>query len=78
MTTSALFISALAEPDIYPQLEGLFLENDLRLSNIETELNIKENSVVYRFVLTEHKGRIGRELSSAIAGIEGVQKIHFK
>lgn len=73
-----LNVTTVAEPDIYSQLEGIFLENGLRLTSIESDLNIKENSVVYRFVLTQHKERIGRDLSRAISGIEGVQKIHFK
>lgn len=73
-----LNVTAVAEPDIYPQLENIFTTNELRLSNIETDLNIKENRVTYRLVLTQHKERIGRELSKLISAIEGVQNIHFK
>ncbi|MFK5926228.1 MAG: MgtC/SapB family protein [Desulfuromusa sp.] len=73
-----LNVTATAEPDIYPQLEDIFSARALRLSNVETDLNLKENTVVYRFVITRHKERIGRELSKIISGMEGVQKIHFK
>jgi putative Mg2+ transporter-C (MgtC) family protein len=73
-----LNVTAVAEPDIYPQLEAIFSANELRLSNVETDLNIRENKVVYRLVLTQHKERIGRDLSKVISGIEGVHNIHFK
>ncbi|MEE4254035.1 MAG: MgtC/SapB family protein [Desulfuromusa sp.] len=71
-------VTACAEPDIYSQLENIFSANSLRLSNIEAELNINENSVVYRLVLTQHKERIGREISKLVSEIEGVQKISYK
>ncbi len=73
-----LKVTATAEPDIYPQLEDLFADYKLRLSNIETDLNIRENTVVYRFVISQHQERIGRNLMRVITAIEGVQKIHFK
>ena len=72
-----LSVTATAEYDIYPQLEELFTARKLRLSNVETDLNIKENRAVYRFVITRHKEKIGRELSKIITDMEGVQKIHF-
>jgi putative Mg2+ transporter-C (MgtC) family protein len=71
-------VTATAKPDIYPQLEHIFLDRKLHISSVETDLNLRENLVLYRFVITAHKTRIGRNLSSAIATIEGVQKIHFK
>ena len=71
-------VTAKAKPDIYPQLENIFSANSLYLSNIEADWNINENSVVYRLVLTQHKVRIGREISQLISGIEGVQKINYK
>ena len=73
-----IHVTACAEPDIYPQLESIFSANDLRLSNRESDWNINENKVAYRFVLTRHKKRIGQDLSRLIGGIEGVQKVSYK
>lgn len=73
-----IHVTACAEPDIYPHLESIFSENDLRLSNRESEWNINENKIVYRFVLTRHKQRMGQDLSRLIGAIEGVQKISYK
>ncbi len=73
-----LSVTAAAEPDIYPRLEYIFSEHNLRISDIEADLDIKHNSVNYRFVITQHKARIGQDLSRLIAGLEGIQKIQFK
>ncbi len=71
-------VTACAKPDIYPQLENIFTANELRLSNRESDWNINENKIVYRFILTRHKRRIGRDLSHLIGSIEGVQEISYK
>lgn len=71
-------VTACAEPDIYPQLENIFSAHDLRLSNRASEWSINENKIVYQFVLTRQKQRIGQDLSRVIGAIEGVQKISYK
>ncbi|SDZ73656.1 putative Mg2+ transporter-C (MgtC) family protein [Desulfuromusa kysingii] len=73
-----IYVTAKAEPDIYPQLEDIFADNGLRLSNIEADWNLHDGRVSYRLVLTQHKVRIGREISRLISQIEGVQKISYK
>lgn len=73
-----LSITATAEPDIYPALENLFTERKLRITDIESDLDLGEKSIHYRFILTQHKIRIGRDLTRIISGIEGVRKIHYK
>ena len=73
-----IHVTACAEPDIYPQLENIFSDNNLRLSNRESEWNINENKIVYRLILTRHKQRIGQDLCRLIGAIEGVQKISYK
>ncbi len=73
-----LNITAAAEPDIFPQLEEIFRNRALRISSIEVDHNLQDKQVQYRFVLTRHKRRIGRDLSSEIATLGGIHKIHFK
>jgi len=73
-----LHVTADAKPEIYPQLEDIFSSNKLLISSVETDWNIKEGSIAYRFIITQQKGRIGRELSHLIADIDGVKRIHFK
>jgi putative Mg2+ transporter-C (MgtC) family protein len=73
-----LSITANAEPDIYPTLEKLFAERKLRISDIEADLDLATQCIRYRFIITQHKERIGRELSQIIAEIDGVKKIHYQ
>lgn len=73
-----LYVTAVAEPDIYPRLGQIFGERDLCVSNVEAELDVVENRVLYGFIITQHSERTGRELSHVIAAIEGVYKIRFK
>jgi len=73
-----LTVSAKAHPDIYPTLESIFSNHHLRVSDIEANLDIPANRIRYSFVITQHKARIGRELSKIMAEIEGVETIHFK
>jgi putative Mg2+ transporter-C (MgtC) family protein len=73
-----LTVTARAVPDVYPQLEQVFSENNLRMTDIEADLDIEKNQIVYRMVLTQHRARIGREMSKIISGIDGVQKILYK
>lgn len=63
--------------DIYPELEALFTQCRLRVTDLGGETDLAGQEVRYDFVLTRHKKRVGRELSTAIAGLEGVKKIRF-
>lgn len=73
-----LTVTATAVPDVYPQLEKVFSENNLRMTDIEADLDIEKNLIIYRLVLTQHKVRIGREMCKIISGIDGVQRILYK
>ncbi|PLY03400.1 MAG: magnesium transporter MgtC [Desulfuromonas sp.] len=73
-----LNITASSVKDIYPQLETIFTDCNLRVSSLETDWSLTDSSVVYRLVITRQKSRIGRDLSRKIAQIEGVSRIHFK
>ncbi len=73
-----LRITANSEPDIFPTLERLFAERKLCISDIESDLDLATQRIRYHFIITQHRGRIGRELSRIIAGIDGVKKIHYQ
>lgn len=73
-----LTVMARAVPDVYPQLEQAFSENNLRMTDIEADLDIEKNQIVYRLVLTQHRARIGREMCKVISEIDGVHRILYK
>lgn len=73
-----LTVVAAREPDVYPLLERLFADCQLRVTNLEAELDLAGAEVCYRFVLTQHRKRMGLELTRSIADIDGVREIRFR
>lgn len=72
-----LFVTADSRRDIYPELEAVFRDMKLLISNLESELDLPSSEVRYGFTLTQHTQRIGRELTSRIAILEGVKNIRY-
>lgn len=66
------------EPDIYSDLERLFEERGLKISDISSEIDLERMEIHYQFILTQHRKRMGRELSGVIARLPGVKRIGFK
>lgn len=73
-----LTVTALLEPDVYPELERLFKERSLQISDLSALTNLEKGEVEYQFILTQHRRRIGRELTQLIVPLPGVKQIHFK
>lgn len=73
-----LTVTSKDREGVYEELEKLFDERGLRISDISAQIDIKEGEVIYDFILAQHRKRIGRELSTCIARIEGVKKIRFR
>jgi putative Mg2+ transporter-C (MgtC) family protein len=75
-----LFLTVVAgnDKDIYPELERIFRENNLRVSDVSASLDLGIGEVGYDFILTQHRRRMGRELTTVIAGLPGVKKVSFK
>lgn len=75
-----LFISVVldAGSDRYPQLEALFAERGLHISDLACDYDRERREFRYEFILTQHRRRMGRELTAAIAAIDGVKRIRFK
>jgi putative Mg2+ transporter-C (MgtC) family protein len=75
-----LFLTVVAgcDTDVYPEIERVFREQNLRISDISSSLDLAIGEVSYDFILTQHRRRMGRELTLMIAGLPGVKKISFK
>jgi putative Mg2+ transporter-C (MgtC) family protein len=75
-----LFLTVIAgsDKDIYPELERIFREHHLRITDVSSSLDLGVGEVGYDFILTQHRRRMGRALTSVIAGLPGVKKISFK
>jgi putative Mg2+ transporter-C (MgtC) family protein len=73
-----LTVVAGSDRDPYPELERLFEERRLKISDIASALDLVKGEVTFDFILTQHRRRIGRELTAAIAGIAGVRQVRYK
>lgn len=75
-----LFLTVVAgsDKDIYAELERIFREQNLRITDFSSCLDLGSGEVVHDFILTQHRRRMGRELTSVIASLPGIKKISFK
>jgi putative Mg2+ transporter-C (MgtC) family protein len=64
--------------DIYPQLEQIFARHSIIITDISCSLEPRSGETHYKFVLTQHRTRIGRELSRTVAELDGVKKIEYQ
>ena len=74
-----LHLSLVADSarDISSELEEIFAARKLRVSDISSETDLERGEISYEFVLTQHRRRIGRELTAAISGLPGVKRIRY-
>lgn len=63
--------------DIYPQLEEIFDHYNMIITDVSCSLLPRSGETHYKFVLTQHHKRMGRELASTVAKLEGVKKIEY-
>lgn len=63
--------------DIYPQLEELFAQFSMVISDVSCTLHPQSGETYYKFVLTQHRKRMGRELAMTVAELNGVKKIEY-
>ncbi|MFA5516228.1 MAG: MgtC/SapB family protein [Desulfuromonadales bacterium] len=73
-----LTVVATLAPDIYPDMERIFQQHRLRISDLRAATDFSTGEVEYQIVLTRQKRRIGREMTTLIAQLPGVRKIRFK
>jgi putative Mg2+ transporter-C (MgtC) family protein len=73
-----LTVLANHSPDIYPDLERIFSQKNIRIHNIGSTLDLENQTTTYRLTLTQHTRRIGRELTADISQLSGVKKISFE
>lgn len=73
-----LTVLASARNNLLAELHQLFVEHNLNITDIESELDLEQNLQRYNLVLTRQKKRIGQELTLAISSLEGVKKIRYR
>ena len=64
--------------EIFGELENIFDARQLRIANVESDLDLDAGKIRFEFIITEHHSRIGQELTREIMAVEGVQRIKFR
>jgi len=64
--------------DIYPQLEEIFARYNMIVTDISCSLQPRIGETHYKFILTQHRMRMGRELTATVAALKGVKKIEYQ
>lgn len=70
-------ITASNRPGLQDNLEQLFVERRLRITDIRSHVDLQHNEITFEYILTQHRRRMGRELTEAISALEGVHKIRY-
>jgi putative Mg2+ transporter-C (MgtC) family protein len=70
-------ITARNRPDLQDELEKLFVERAMQITDIRSHIDLQHGEITFEYVLTQHRRRMGRELSGLISGLEGVRKVRY-
>jgi len=73
-----LSLVVVGEHDLYPQFERIFAEQHMRISDVSCDHDLGSGELNYEFVLTQHRRRMGRELSMRLAALDGVRRISYR
>jgi len=70
-------VTARNRDSLHDELDELISEHGYKIADISSQVDFVEDEVFFKLVVTQQRRRIGRELSAAIAGLEGVRKIFY-
>jgi putative Mg2+ transporter-C (MgtC) family protein len=70
-------VTAKNRDSLYDDLVNLICEMGYKIVDISSQVDLQEDELFYKLVITQQQKRIGRALSSAIAKLEGVRKIYY-
>jgi len=70
-------VTASNRPGLQDELEQLFVERRLRITDVRSHVDLNHGEVTFEYILTQHRRRMGRELSQLIATLDGVHKIRY-
>jgi putative Mg2+ transporter-C (MgtC) family protein len=70
-------VTASRRSGLQDELEQLFTSRKLRITDVRSHIDLQHGEVTFEYILTQHRRRMGRELSEVIATLDGVQKIRY-
>lgn len=72
-----LSVTAHNRTSLHDELQQILDERGLMVADINSHIDLSHDELFIQMVVTQQQGRIGRELTAAIAGLEGIRKIHY-
>jgi len=72
-----LAVTATQREGLLEELQSIFAERKLLVSDISSHADLVNNELFYQMVITQQQKRVGHELTSAIRQLEGIRKIHY-
>ncbi len=70
-------VTASNRPELQDELEQLFTERRLRITDVRSHVDLQQNEIIFEYILTQHRRRMGRELTGLISTLEGVHKVRY-
>jgi len=70
-------VTARNRDSLYEELNALIDEQGYKIADISSQMDIQEDEIFFKLVVTQQRRRIGRDLSVAIAKLEGIKKIYY-
>jgi len=70
-------VTATNRPGLQDEMEQLFDDRGLRITDVRSHVDLQHGEVTFEYILTQHRRRMGRELSGLIQQLEGVHKIRY-
>lgn len=64
-------------PGLQDEVERLFAEKAMQITDIRSHIDLQHDEITFEYVLTQHRRRMGRELSAQIEKLDGVHKIRY-
>lgn len=70
-------ITATDRPGLQDEIEKHFLDRGMQITDIRSHVDLQHGEVTYEYILTQHRRRMGRELTGEVAKLAGVRKIRY-
>ena len=70
-------VTANLRPGLQDELEKLFNERGLLITDVRSHVDLQHGEVTFEYILTQHRRRMGRELTAVVSTLDGVHKIRY-
>ncbi|NOY86332.1 MAG: MgtC/SapB family protein [Deltaproteobacteria bacterium] len=72
-----LSVTGERRDNLFDELMELVKDLGLKASGISSQVDLVENEIFIKMVLTQQRKRVGQELSAAVEKLEGIKKIFY-